>query len=142
MAKFPLRFTVQAASPSRVDTRWTATAGDLSPLPCAIPHEFGGPGGGYSPEDLLALAVLNCMIATYKVYCVRAKVHFEEIVGKASLVVDMQEGKLAMPQIDVEFQVTGASDPEQARKVLDQAIRDCAVSQAIKSQKTFNISIN
>lgn len=142
MPKFPMKFAVRASASEGISVNWTADAGQLSPIPCAIPHEFSGPGGGYSPEDLLALAVLNCIIATYKVYCEKAKVHFAEIVGEASVTVDLQEGRLSMPQLDIALDVKGASDPEKARKTLDQAIRDCAVSNAVKSAKSFKISIS
>lgn len=142
MPKFPMKFDVRATASDGMGTSWTATAAQLSPIPCSIPPEFAGPGGAYSPEDLFALAVLNCIIATYKVYCEKAKVRFLQIEGQAALIVDLQEGSLTMVQIDIELTVKGASDPEKARKTLDHAIRDCAVSNAVKSGKTFKISIS
>jgi len=142
MPKFPMKFDVRASASDGMGANWTAKAGHLSPIACAIPPEFAGPGGAYSPEDLLALAVLNCIIATYKVYCEKAKVRFDQIDGQAALIVDLQEGRLTMIQLDIALDVRGASDPEKARKTLDHAIRDCAASNAIKSGKTFKISVS
>jgi len=142
MVKFPMKFEVRADATEGVAKSWTAQAGNISPIPCAIPPEFGGPGIGYSPEDLFAFAVLNCLIATFKVYCEKSKVNFSRIAGKATLIVDRQNGSFTMTQIDIELDVQGASDPIKAKSLLENAIRDCAVSNSIKSGKTFKISVN
>lgn len=102
-----------------------------------------GPGGGYSPEDLFALAVLTCIMATFKAYAEKSKILFSEIKGRASLTVDKQpdESGIAMSHIDIFFDVTGAPDAEKTRKLLEAAIKDCAVSNSIKSGKTFHIHV-
>jgi uncharacterized OsmC-like protein len=103
-----------------------------------------GPGGGYSPEDLFALAVLNCLIATYKAYCDKSKISFREVRGKALLTVDKiaANGGFSMTHIDITVKVAGASDPDLAKKTLETAIKDCAVSNSIKTGKTFHIDIS
>jgi uncharacterized OsmC-like protein len=144
MVTFPMKFEVQAASVPGANSKWTAQADGLSPIECAIPLEFMGPGGGYSPEDLFSISLLNCLIATFKVYCEKSKVSFHEIRGKVVLTVDRIAGQsgFAMTQADVFFDVTGASDPDRVRKMLDGAIKDCAVSNSIKTGKTFHINIS
>lgn len=141
MIQFPMKFEVEAASSAGANSLWTAQSGTLPPIPSAIPPEFNGPGGGYSPEDLFALALLNCLIATFKVYCEKSNVTFLEIRGKASLTVDRIAGQsgFMMTQVDIFFDVLQASDPEKGEKLLDGAIKDCAVSNSIKSSKTFHI---
>ncbi len=144
MIKFPMVFDVQASATAGIDASWTAQVGSLSPISCAIPTEFMGPGGGYSPEDLFSLSLLNCLIATFKVYCEKSKVTFQEIRGKVRLTVDQLPGQngFAMTQADISFDVTGASDPEKTKKLLNAAIKDCAVSNSIKTGKTFHINIS
>lgn len=144
MVKFPMKFECQANAGPGIQTGWTAQADLLPPIPSAIPPEFMGPGGGYSPEDLFALAVVNCVIATFKVYCEKGKVSFQNIQGKAHLTVDKlpSEAGFGMTQIDVTFDVQGASDPEKIKKTLESAIKDCAVSNSIKSGKTFHMNIS
>ncbi len=137
-------FNVEASSTQGSSSKWNCQAAHLPPISSAIPPEFMGPGGGYSPEDLFALSLLNCLIATFKVYCEKSKVQFQEIKGKVSLTVDRIAGQTGfiMSQADLFFDITGASDPEKARKLLDGAIRDCAVSNSIKTGKTFHINIS
>lgn len=102
-----------------------------------------GPGGGYSPEDLFALALLNCLIATFKVYAEKSKAEFREIRGKVVLTVDkvLPQG-FAMTHADIFFDITGSTDSEKLRKVLDSAIKDCAVSNSMKTGKSFHINIS
>ncbi len=143
MIKFPMKFEVQANASSGINTQWTSQTDLLPPIPSAIPPEFMGPGGGYSPEDLFALAVLNCVIATFKVYCEKGKITFQTIQGKAHLTVDKlpSEAGFGMTQIDMTLDVRGANDPDKAKKTLELAIKDCAVSNSIKSGKTFHLNV-
>lgn len=143
MVKFPLQFEAQASASAGASTPWTAQVDALPPIPSAIPPEFMGPGGGYSPEDLFALSLLNCLIATFKVYCEKSKVGFQEIKGKALLTVDRMAGEtgFAMTHADIYFEIKGASDLERGRKLMEAAIKDCAVSNSIKTGKTFHISV-
>ena len=139
---FPLRFEVQVAASAGTRTPWTAQADSLPPILSAIPPEFMGPGGGYSPEDLFAISVVNCLIATFKVYVENAKASFQQARGKAVLTVDKQGAGLALTQIDIHLDVTGASDPTRVKTILEAAIRDCAVSNSIKSGKTFHTTVS
>ncbi len=144
MLKFPMKFEVQATASGGIDSRWSSQTDLLPPIPTAIPPEFSGPGGGYSPEDLFALSVVNCVIATFKVYCEKAKQTFQEIQGKATLTVDKIPGEVSfgMTQINMTFHVSGSSNPEKIKSLLEAAIKDCAVSNSIKSGKTFNIHVS
>lgn len=144
MVKFPIKFEVAASSSPGIGSRWEGSAGRLSPIVSAIPPEFMGPGDGYSPEDLFALALLNCLIATFKVYAEKSGLAFEEIKGRVSLTVDKIPGEsgFAMTEADVSFDIRGVSDKARAKKMLDQAIKDCAISNSIKTGKTFHINIS
>lgn len=144
MIKFPMKFEARATSQQGSGSQWSAQAGDLPVITSAIPPEFMGPGGGYSPEDLFALALLNCLIATFKVYCEKSKVSFQEVKGKIHLTVDRITGQtgFAMTQADIFFDIEGASDPEKIRKLMDSAIKDCAVSNSVKTGKTFHINVS
>jgi organic hydroperoxide reductase OsmC/OhrA len=144
MVSFPLKFEVNATAKPGIRDKWHAKTGDLPPIECAIPLEFMGPGGGYSPEDLFAISLVNCLVATFKFYCEKAKLSFEEIAARAVLSVDRMAGEpgFTMTQADIFFDIKGASDVERVRKQLDAAIRDCAVSNSIKTGKTFHINIS
>ena len=143
MVKFPMKFEVSATAGAGVENTWIAQSDQLPPIPSAIPPEFMGPGGGYSPEDLFALSVLNCLIATYKVYSAKASVSFQEIRGRAVVTVDKHpsESGFFMAHIEFFLDVSGSSDPTKGKKLLESAIKDCAVSNSIKSGTSFHITV-
>lgn len=143
MSKFPMFFEVTAQAESGIAKNWTAKALDLDPIPVAIPPEFSGPGKGYSPEDLFAMACVNCIIATFKVYAEHTNIRFEHIQAKAVLSLDKHpsENFLSMTNIDITFHLKGASDKEKAKTTLEKAIKDCAVCNSIKSSKTYHINV-
>ena len=144
MIKFPMKFEAVASALQGIQTQWSAQSDQLPPIPSAIPPEFMGPGGGYSPEDLFGLAILNCLIATFKVYAEKSKATFSEIKGRIIVMVDKNQTDpgFAITQAEVFFDVTGASDVEKVRKLLEAAIRDCAVSNSVKTGKTFHINVS
>lgn len=144
MIKFPMKFEVAALSRSGIQESWSARAGALPPITCAIPLEFNGPGNGYSPEDLLGLSILNCLVAIFKVYAEKQQVAFGEIKGRAVLTVDKaaSENIISATHVDVYLEIMGASDPEKAKKIMNSAVKDCIISNSIKLGKTFHIIVH
>ncbi len=143
MSKYPLFFTVSSSTASGMQNNWQSQAPDLTPVAIAIPPEFSGPGGGYSPEDLFGMACLNCIIATFKVYAEHMNITFADLTGKAEVTVDKHSSNnvLAMTHIDLTFTLKGSSNPEKAKKVLEQAVKECAVCNSITSGKTYHINL-
>lgn len=144
MVKFPLHFSVSADSKSGIRTVWASHSGNLPKISCAIPPEFGGGGDGYSPEDFFSISVLNCLIATFKVYAEMAKVQYSEISGvaKATLNKHPSDGLLWISDLEITLEVKGAMDKEKAKTLLDKAIKDCAVSNSIRSAKSFHLKVS
>lgn len=144
MLKFPMQFKVSSSAKAGIWSQWTSQADALPPIPSAIPPEFSGPGGGYSPEDLFGIALMNCLIAIYKVYCEKSKISFKDIHCEATVVINKQpsESSFVVSDVHLRFDITGASDKDKARSILDQAIKDCPVSNSIRSGKTFDINIS
>lgn len=135
---------VVSSSTAPIKNNWSGHVGELPPVPMAIPPEFMGPGGGYSPEDLFALAIVGCIIALYKVYCAQAKITFHEVKAKAVLTADKEasEASFYISHIDLSIDVTGASNPEKAKDLLNNAIKNCPIGNSIKSCKSFHTTVS
>ncbi len=140
--KTPMHFTVASSSAQGSQTAWEGSMEGLEPIALAIPPEFGGPGGGYSPEDLFALAALNCLIATYKVYAEKVGLKYREISGVAKLTIDKPDKHpLAITHIDIDMKVTGAEDKGKTEKILEDAKRGCLVENAMKVDLRFVFTV-
>jgi len=142
--QFPIKFNVAASSEKGISKCWESQGESMPFITCCIPTEFGGAGEGYSPEDLFALAILNCIIATFKVYAEKSNLEFENLDSSAELTMDKHtsDDYLFMSHIDIKITITGASDKDKMKTILDRAIKDCAISNSVKTGKTYQININ
>lgn len=141
MIQYPLHFEANVSSASGAATLFEASALDFPPITCAIPPEFKGPGGGYSPEELLALAVLSCLVATFKVFAERSKLEFKKIAASAKLTID--RGEKGIPEIkklDIKFTISGATDQEKIKALLIESEKYCLVSNTVKAEKSYEIA--
>lgn len=141
MAKLPLKFEVEASASPGVSNCWTSKTDDLDPIRCSIPAEFMGCGTGYSPEDLFALALLNCLIAMFKFSCDRGRLTFREVKGRAVSTLDGAPTSLSITHVEIFLDVTGASDVPKVKQALETAIKECPISHSIKSGKSFHLNI-
>lgn len=143
MIQYPLKFHASANATPGITTTWSAESESNAPITCAIPKEFMGPGGGYSPEDLYGIALLNCVMATFKVFAEKTKLSFTDVSGKAEIVIDRGEGgKPWISKIDLHFTITGAEDKERAEKVLKESKNACIVCNSMKTAVELQIDMS
>lgn len=141
MIQYPLHFSVSAESSSGIGNVWN-TAVPNGILTAAIPPEFNGPGGGYSPEDFFAFAAINCFIATFKVIAERSKLDFSTITAEGKLTVDRNEsGVPLMKYFHLKTTLKGVSDRERATRLLEKTSQSCLVMNSIKTEKNFEFAI-
>lgn len=100
MVQYPLHFHVESQATAGTSQVWTSSGSGLSEVTCAIPPEFQGPGGGYSPEDFFAMAL--------------ARLHVT----------------LRKPQSE-----------DKARRILERVSQSCLVLNSVKTEKSFEFSI-
>jgi organic hydroperoxide reductase OsmC/OhrA len=142
MIKYPLHFKGSAKTKPGMATPFEARAEDYATIPCAVPVEFQGPGGGYSPEDLYLLALATCFIATFKVFAERTKFVYEELSAEGTLTIDRNaQGVPELQKVELDFILTGAQDKEKAKTLLAESKKYCLVSNAVKSELVFNYQI-
>ena len=145
MITYPLKFQVRAEGTSGVNQTWTCRAEpsqQITEIPCAIPAEFNGPGGGYSPEDLFALALVNCFIATFKVIAQGSKLEFTKISCESELVVDRNdEGRPCMKECSLHFILEGAANREKAERLLNKTAEQCLVWNSVLTKKNVRFTV-
>lgn len=145
MAPFqtPLPFSVRAESMAGIATPWTATADAFAaPITVSIPPAFGGSAPGFSPEDLYALALENCFIATFKVFAEKSNLHYDTLSVSATLWVDqMPAGGLGMARVSIDVALAGVRNSDLANRVLEKTSRGCMILNSVKTEKTFTFTI-
>ncbi|MBL7716336.1 MAG: OsmC family protein [Bdellovibrionales bacterium] len=142
MIQYPLHFSVSGQASSGMGSPWD-TSVPSGKLTAAIPPEFNGPGGGYSPEDFFALAAINCFIATFKVIAEKSKLQFESLSADGRLTVDRNDSGVPMMKFfSVKATIQGVTDRERALRLLEKTSQSCLVMNSIKTEKTFEFLVN
>lgn len=143
MKQYPMVFEVSAESVSGIQTRWTSQAREFSePVTLAIPPEFDGPGQGLSPEDLYAMALQNCFIATFKVFAEKSRLAYSSIRVHSRLEVDRNEaGSPWMARIHVKALLQGVEQVDNAKRILEKTSKSCMVLNSVNTVKTFEFEV-
>lgn len=143
MLKYPMPFQVMADASSGIAATWNTRAESTSQtLPVAIPPEFSGPGGGLSPEDLYAMALQNCFVATFKVFAEKSKLIYRSLAANGCLEVDRNEdGRPWMARFHLIIVLRGVSQVENARRILEKASESCMILNSVNTAKTFEFRI-
>lgn len=145
MSAFPKTFSVSSQGLSGVHETWVnkLVDKDCTPLVMAIPPEFEGPGGAYSPEDLYALSLMNCYLATFKFIAEKSKLHYESIYGNATLFVDKGEEKSPwMERVLIRIRLDGASQNDRALSLMEKTKAHCMILNSVKTKIEFDFQVN
>jgi organic hydroperoxide reductase OsmC/OhrA len=143
MIQYPMHFTTFAQASQGSATTWNTWAqAHPEPVIMAIPPEFQGPGTGLSPEDLYAMALQNCFVATFKVFAEKSKFNFEKISVQAVLDVDRNaEGKPFMARIKLRVSLSGVAQEATAQRLLEKVSQNCMILNSVLSEKSFDFEI-
>jgi organic hydroperoxide reductase OsmC/OhrA len=142
MVQYPLHFHVESSASSGTAQTWSSSGSGLAAVPCAIPPEFQGPGGGYSPEDFFAMALANCFVATFKVFAEKSQMSFEKLSVKCNLEVDRDEkGSPWMARARLTVVLKKPQSEDKAKRILERVSQSCLVLNSVKTEKTFDFQI-
>ena len=146
MIQYPLSFKVFSSSLPPISKTWTSeyypSHGDPVTSTVAIPPEFEGPGGGFSPEDFYALALLNCFVATFKVIAEKSKLQFQDLHCEGLLTVDRDEKGIPwMSSFHLKGHLAGVVDEDRARRLLEKTSQSCMILNSVKTVKTFEWTV-
>jgi len=144
MITYPMTFKVSSKSNSGINSQWStqAQAYPSAAIQMAIPPEFEGPGHGYSPEDIYAIALQNCFIATFKVFAEKSKLQFNSVQIESDLIVDRDEkGRPWMSKILMRVTVLGVANSDTAKRILEKTSQNCMILNSVKTEKEFTFEI-
>jgi peroxiredoxin-like protein len=140
--QLPIIFKVKTNSQSGINKVWKSHANEHS-LITAIPNEFEGPGGGFSPEDLYALSLANCFLATFKVIAEKSRLNYESLIVETELQVDLDSNnQLMMKKIIFNVTIINPENKERALRLLDKTPSKCMILNSVLTEKQFIFQSN
>ncbi|MBC7714150.1 MAG: OsmC family protein [Rhizobacter sp.] len=137
-------FSVESHGRSGINEHWSnkLTNKECAPIDMAIPPEFEGPGGTYSPEDLYALALMNCYFATFKYIAEKSRLIYDSIHGSATLYVEKgQEKSLWMDHVEIKISLSGSTQPDRALAILEKTKSQCMIINSVKTAVSFEFHV-
>lgn len=142
MITYPMSFRTQTNSKGTMAQIWPITASGFESQ-CAIPPEFEGPGGANSPEDLYALALTNCFVATFTVYAEKSKLTYANLATQGELIVDLDDNKKPiMKKFLLKARITGAEHPERLQRLAEKAFQSGFILNSVKTELSLQLEFS
>jgi peroxiredoxin-like protein len=105
----------------------------------AVPPQFGGFEGRWTPEDLLLSAVASCFVTTFRVLAEHSKWEYADLQVEASGIVSKAESGYSFHQITLRphLKVAAVAEIAKGEQLLHKAQNLCLVSRAISVIQVF-----
>jgi organic hydroperoxide reductase OsmC/OhrA len=141
MQDFPHHYRVTAAA--NVEDNVELTSPGLVALESAGPAEFGGPGDQWSPETLLAAAVADCFILSFRAIARASRFEWLSLECKVDAVLDKVEKVTQFTdfQETVVLEIPAGADEKKAMRLLEKAERACLVTNSMKGKTHLEATV-
>jgi organic hydroperoxide reductase OsmC/OhrA len=132
MQPLPHRYSV--SSQTTPDGDVSLRAEGVAPLKTAVPLEFDGPGGHWSPETLQVAAALDCFVLTFRGLARVAKLAWTSLECDATGTLDRLDGKMQFTNFVIRayLSVPGGTSALDAQRVLRRADQTCLIASSLK----------
>ena len=141
MHEFPHHYYVTATATA--DQNVQLNSPGLDALESAPPAEFGGPGDRWSPETLLAAAVADCFILTFRAVARASKLEWTSLDCKVDAVLDKVDKVTQFTELKetVELTVPEGTDEQKALRLLEKAEKFCLITNSLKGETHLEATV-
>jgi organic hydroperoxide reductase OsmC/OhrA len=121
----------------------TVASPQLPDIDTAPPPEFDGPGGVWSPENLLCAAVADCFILTFRGVSRAARFGWLSLECRVDGTLERVDGKSQFTRFATfaKLTVEPGSAVEKARELLDRAEHGCLIANSLLGTRTLEVEI-
>ncbi len=121
-----------------------AKGDQLPPITVAPPVQFGGPGGVWTPEELLMAAVANCLVLSFRAIAKASNLEWLNIDCESEGTLDKVERKVMFTKVvtRVKLVIPESADKDKAARLLQRAEDTCFVSNSLNSESHLEIDIH
>ena len=142
MQPFPHHYAVTATAAFQGDVELDSER--LPLLRSASPAEFDGPGDRWSPETLLAGAVGDCFILTFRGIARASGLTWTSLRCDVTGTLDRIDRVTQFTKFDLRahLDVPAGVDPDHARRLLEKAEQTCLISNSLKGAVHLTTAID
>jgi len=139
MFSLPIHFKSETSADKFFESPWTIYSDKIYST-CAIPKDFGGVGGGLSPEDLYLQSIISCFVGTFKVLAKNSRLEFSKLNVAGQLVVDKdQNSKIVMKSINLKIQLQKPDRPDRMTNLVEKAIKTGFIINSVKTEINYDL---
>lgn len=141
MHAFPHIYKVSAQATTEGDV--ILESAGLPKIASQPPAEFGGPGDRWSPESLLAAAVADCFVLSFRAIAAASKVSFEELLVDVDGTLDMvdKQMKFTGVQIQAQLKIADEAITVKAERLLQMAEKSCLITNSLNCDVSLGFTV-
>jgi peroxiredoxin-like protein len=139
--ELPQHYSVAAAAQPQGHIQLTADS--LPALQSAAPKEFGGPGGFWSPEDLLVAAVADCFALSFRAIAAASKFEWTSLQCSASGKLDKLDRAIQFTELTLTatLKIPAGGDESRAMRLLEKAEQTCFITNSLKATARLDANV-
>lgn len=141
MQNLPHNYRVAAAAHAAGNIELSSAG--LATLESAAPAEFGGPGDRWSPETLLAAAVADCFILTFKAIARPSKLDWISLTCDVDAVLERVDKitRFTEFRLNVVLDAPQGTDEQRAMRLLEKSEQACLVTNSLNSEIRLDATV-
>ena len=138
MQALPHHYRVSANANSEGEV--TLVGDKLESILSAPPIEYGGPGDLWSPETLLAAAVADCFILTFRAIATASKLSWLSLSCQVEGTLERIEGVTKFTEFTIEasLNVSAEIPEDRALYILEKAEANCLITNSLSCKTHLN----
>jgi organic hydroperoxide reductase OsmC/OhrA len=121
----------------------TVSSPQLPDIETAPPPEFDGPGGVWSPENLLCAAIADCFILTFRGISRATRMEWLTLTCRVEGTLERVEAVAQFTRYTTfaTLHVPPGTDVAKARSLLERAEHSCLVSSSLRGTRTLHADV-
>jgi len=141
MQDLPHHYVVNASADEGEHVTIKAT--DLPEIISDAPVQFGGPGGKWSPEELMMAAVADCFILTFRAIAKASKLDWQSIDCSVDGTLERVERTTRFTAVTVNAKLTLGPDADQAKaeRLLHKSEEACLITNSMTAETHLDTDI-
>jgi peroxiredoxin-like protein len=134
MHELPHHYKVRASGGPEAEV--SVSSDGLETISTAPPAEFGGPGDRWSPETLLAAAVVDCFILSFRAVARASKLSWTSLECEVDAKLEREDRVTQFTEFTVhaQLEVPSDTDEEKAHRLLEKAEKTCLVTNSLSGE--------
>jgi organic hydroperoxide reductase OsmC/OhrA len=112
-------------------------------IPTAPPPQFDGPGGTWSPESLLAAAVADCFVLSFRAISRASRFEWQALDCRVEAILERVDGITQFTRFKTfaTLTVAAGSDRSKAQQLLAKAEHVCLVANSLTGARELEVTL-